>query len=624
MDRQESFSNRLSNWLPIINWLPDYKKQWLSSDLIAGTTLAAFTIPEAIAYSDLAGMPPQAGLYACIAAPILYTLFGASRQLAVGPTSAVSILVAAALGGLTVHSPAQYAALAGMTAIMVGLIAVVAYLLKLGVLMNFISESVLVGFSSGAALYIASTQLGKFFGIHGGHGEFIERISHLIQHIGEANLWALALGILALAILMSGEHLVPRLPWTLIIVLGSIGLMNVIDPKAHGISIIGSIPSGLPDISLPTVSFADVRQVLRGAFAIFVLAYVEGMSMARTFASKHGYKVDPNEELLALGFSSIGAGFTQSYPVAGSLSRSALNDKAGAKTQLAGGFSALLIVLVVLFLTGIFSKLPEPVLAAVVLMAVRGLFKWKRLFKLFELSPAEFATALAAFIGVLGLGILDGVVIGALLSLLLVIWRTSQSNISLLGRVPGQAQFTSMHENPESMPVPGMIIMSADSSIFYANAESIKGRIMELVREGGKPIHAVVLDIALTGHLDLAGAEMLAELHQELGKMGISLRLSRVQESARKMLDRMGITAQIGEEHFHASPLLAVAEYLAEEGLSHRMTSDILPDMVRYVLNMVRERAGLVTGEEQIRLDEIRAKLEEVLIDLENIPGAAP
>jgi high affinity sulfate transporter 1 len=620
MDRQENFSDRLSNCVPIISWLPAYKKQWLSSDLIAGTTLAAFTIPEAIAYSDLAGMPPQAGLYACIAAPLLYTIFGTSRQLAVGPTSAVSILVAAALGGLMVHSPAQYAALAGMTAIVVGLIAIVAYLLRLGVLMNFISESVLVGFSSGAALYIASTQLGKLFGIHGGNGQFIERMSHLIQHIGEANPWALGLGILALVILITGEHLVPKLPWSLIIVLGSIGLMNVIDANAHGISMVSTIPSGLPLISLPSVSLPDVKHILHGAFAIFVLAYVEGMSMARTFASKHGYRVDPNQELLALGFASIGAGFTQSYPLAGSFSRSALNDAVGAKTQLASGFSALLIVLVLLFLTGIFSRLPEPILAVVVLVAVRGLFKWKQLIKLFELSPAEFGTALAAFAGVLGLGILDGVVIGALLSLLLVIRRTSQSHISLLGRVPGQPRFSSIHENPENMPIPGMIIMSADTGIFYANAESIKERIMELVRQSTKPLQAVVLDMALTGNLDLAGAEMLVKLHQDLKKMGITLRLSRVQESARKTLDRMGITEQIGEEHFHAVPLLAVAQYLGEEGLSHRMSCDILPDMVGYVLFMVRERAGLAKGEEKERLDAIISKLEEIKSQLENVP----
>lgn len=624
MDRHENFSDRLRSYLPIIDWLPSYQRQWLSSDLIAGTTLAAFTIPEAIAYADLAGMPPQAGLYACIAAPLLYTLFGTSRQLVVGPTSAVSILVAAALGSLTVDSPAQYAALAAMTAILVGLTAVVAYSLRLGVLMNFISESVLVGFSSGAALYIASTQLGKLFGIHGAQGQFIERISHVMQHIGEANPWALALGVGAIAIILAGEHLVPRLPWALVIVLTSIGLMHVVDPKLHGIDMVGNVPSGLPVLSLPPVFLPDVREVLRGAVAIFVLAYVEGMSMARTFASKNGYRVDPNQELLALGFASFGAGLTQSYPVAGSFSRSALNDEAGAKTQLAGGFSALLVILVVLFLTGIFAKLPEPILAAVVLVAVRGLFKGKQLLKLFELRPAEFGTALGAFVGVLGLGILDGVVIGALLSLLLVIGRASQSHISLLGRVPGQPQFSSMHENPENIPVPGMCVIRANAGIFYANAESIKEHIIELVRESDKPVQAVVLDLAMTGDLDLAGAEMLGELHQELKEMGISLRLSRVQRPARDLLDRTGITARIGAEHFHARTLFAVAQYLAEEGLSQRASCDILPDMVRSVLDMVSVRAGLVLGEEHERLGIIRAQLEEILSELETMPCEIP
>jgi sulfate permease, SulP family len=624
MDQQETFSDRFRSYFPIIDWLPTYEKRWLSSDLVAGTTVAAFTIPEAIAYADLAGMPPQAGLYACIAAPLLYSLFGTSRQLVVGPTSAVSILVAAALGGLTVESPAQYGALAAMTAILVGLIAVVAYSLRLGFLMNFISESVLVGFSSGAALYIASTQIGKLFGIQGAQGQFIERITHLTQQIGQVNPWALALGVAGILIILAGEHWVPKLPWALIVVLGSIGLMTVIDSKAHGIDVVGAIPSGLPVMSLPPVFLPDVRDVIRGAVAIFVLAYVEGMSMARTFASKNGYQVDPNQELLALGFASIGAGFTQSYPVAGSFSRSALNDETGAKTQLAGGFSALLVVLVVLFLTGLFSKLPEPILAAVVLVAVRGLFKWKELSKLFELRSSEFGTALAALAGVLVLGILDGVVIGALLSLLLVIGRASQSHISLLGRVPGQPQFASMHENPENVPIPGMRIIRANAGIFYANAESIKQHIIALVRESPEPIQAVVLDMAMTGDLDLAGAEMLSELQRELHEMGISLRLSRVQLSARNLLDRIGITEQIGAQHFHARTLFAVAHYLTEEGWSKRMSCDILPDMLRSVRDMVSERAGLAKGEERERLDVIQSQLEGILRDLETVPCEVP
>lgn len=619
MDQQETFLDRLRRNLPIVNWLPTYEKRWLSCDLIAGTTLAAFTIPEAIAYADLAGMPPQAGLYASIAAPLLYTLFGTSRQLVVGPTSAVSILVAAALGSLTVESPAQYAALAATTAILVGFIAFVGYSLRLGFLMNFISESVLVGFSSGAALYIAASQLAKLFGIHGAQGQFLERISYLVQHIGETNPWALAFGVAGILVLLAGEHWLPRIPWALMIVLGSIGLMSVIDAKTVGLDVVGTIPIGLPSLSLPPVFLPDVRDVIRGAVAIFVLAYVEGMSMARTFATKNGYRVDPDQELLALGFASIGAGLTQAYPVAGSFSRSALNDGAGAKTQLANGFSALLVGLVVLFLTGLFSRVPEPILAVVVLVAVRGLFKWKALVHLFELRPAEFGTALAALVGVLVLGILDGVVIGALLSLLLVIGRASQSHISLFGRVPGQPQFSSMHENPENVPIAGMLIIRANAGIFYANAESIKRHIIELVREGDEPMQAVVLDMAMTGDLDLSGAEMLAELNRELLEKGIILRLSRVQLSARSLLDRMGITQQIGEQHFHSRTLYAVAQYLAQEGLSRRASCDILPDMVRNVLDMICDRAALIRGDERERLEVIRSRLEEILRELETM-----
>jgi high affinity sulfate transporter 1 len=619
MLEQETFSDRLRGYFPIINWLPAYEKQWLRPDIIAGTTLAAFTIPEAIAYADLAGMPSQAGLYACIAAPLLYMLFGTSRQLVVGPTSAVSILVASALGSLTLDSPAQYAALASLTAILVGLIAFLAYSLRLGVLMNFISESVLVGFSTGAAFYIAGSQLGKLFGIHGAQGQFLERITHLVHHIGETNLWALAFGVSAIVVIVAGEHWAPKMPWPLMTVLGSIGLMTVVDPKVHGIDLVGAIPSGLPEFSIPPVFLPDVRDVIRGAVAIFVLAYVEGMSMARTFALKNGYSVNPNQELLALGFASIGTGLTQSYPVAGSFSRSALNDQTGAKTQLAGGFSAVLVAMVVMFLTGLFSRLPEPILAAVVIVAIKGLFKWKQLSSLFELRTSEFWTALGALVGVVFLGILDGVMIGALLSLLLMIGRTSQSHISLLGRVPGQPQFSSIQENPENITIPGMLIIRADTGIFYVNADSFKSQIISLVRESDPPIEAVVFDMEMTGDLDLAGAEMLAGLHKELVQIGISLRLSRVQLPARTLLDRLGITKQIGEENFHARTLLAVAQYLVEEGLSKRMTCDILPDLVKHVYEMVCDRANRVEGEEQQRLDHIRLRLEAILRELDEM-----
>lgn len=619
MRHEDTFSDRLRAYLPIISWAPRYDPQWFRADVVAGLTLAAFTIPEAIAYAELAGMPAQAGLYACIAAPLLYMLFGTSRQLVVGPTSAVSILLASALAGLTVESPAQYAALAALVAVIVGVIALIAYALRLGALMNFISESVLVGFSTGAALYIAGSQLGKLFGIHGAQGQLLERVSFIIDNIHLTNPWALGFGLCGIAVLFAGEHWKPKLPWPLMVVLGSIAIMRFLDPKALGIDVVGSIPSGLPKFTIPPVFLPDAREVIRGAVAIFVLAYVEGMSMARAFAIKNGYSVDPNKELLALGFASMASGLTQSFPVAGSFSRSALNDQVGARTQLAGAVSALIIAVVVLFFTGLFSSLPEPILASVVFVAIRGLFKWRQLLNLFKLRTPEFWTAMGALVGVISLGILDGVVIGALLSLVLVIVRTSQSHISVLGRIPGQPQFSSVEENPENITIPGMLVIKADTGIFYANADSYKNQILSMIKESSAPIQAVVFDMEMSRDLDLAGAHMMSELHEELDKKNISLMLSRVQGPAHAMLDRLGVSEKIGEDNFHPRTLFAVSHYLTGEGASKLESSDLLPDMVKCVHGMVCDWVDVVEGNERDRLIAVQTQFETILKELGDI-----
>jgi sulfate permease, SulP family len=601
---------------PIIDQLRNYNKQCFTADVVAGITLAAFSIPEALAYAGLAGMPPQTGLYACIVAPLVYVLFGTSRQLALGPTSAISILVGAVLGKFAADSQMHYVGLASSMALMVGAIAFLAYLLRLGVLMNFISESVLVGFSTGAAFYIASTQLGKLLGIHGGHGEFFERIGFLLQHIDSINFWALGLGIVAIIILCVGEQRFPKIPWPLVIVLGSIGIMNFTDPHALNIAIVGEIPLGFPKLTLPDVAFSEMKYLIQGAAAVFMLAYVEGMSMARTFAAKHKYRIDPNQELLALGFANIGIGLAQSFPVAGSFSRSLVNENAGATSTLAGGISSLLIIFVVLFMTGVFKNLPEPILAVIVLYAVRGLFKWKRLIQLSRLSLAEFATALTAFIGVLFLGILDGVIIGALLSLVLVIRKASQSNLTILGKVPGLPKFSALDENSANVPVPGALVIGVNSGIFYANSAEIKDRIVEQIENADTPIKTIILDLGITGDLDVSGAEMLSELHEELNQQGITLRLTHVQTSPRNMLDKMGITSQIGAHHFYSVPILAVADYLSKEGLNMRMCVHILPDTMNFVLRMIEERSKVVYGNERQLLISVAAKIQAIIEEL--------
>jgi SulP family sulfate permease len=615
---------RISRTLPIFQWLPAYQKESLRPDITAGLTLAAFTIPEAIAYAELAGLPATAGLYAAIAAPVLYMLFGTSRQLAIGPTAAVSVLVASGLGRLAISSPDHYAALAATTAVLVGVMALVSYGLRLGFLVNFISESVLVGFSTGAAVYIAATQLNKLFGVAGSHGHFLDRMLDLAHHIGATNVWALGLGIAGVAVLLAGERAFPRLPWALIVVLGSIGVMNFTDLGDRGVRVVGEIPSGFPLPALPPISLSILGDVLRTATGAFILACLDAMSMARMFGRKNNYRVDPNHELLALGVASLGAGLIRGYPVDGSFSRTALNDECGAKTQLANGISGLVLVLVVLFLTGLFTKLPEPILAAVVLVAVRGLFKVSALRRLFRLRPAEFWTAIAALGGVLVLGILDGVIIGALLSLLLVIARASESRISVLGKVPGQPQFTNVRDNPENIIIPGLLVIRVEEGIFYANAESIRDQIMGLMWDSNTPLETVILDLEMTSDLDLAGAEMLDELHSELGDLGVRLRLARLQRSARVLLARARISRKIGNNNIHPRTLFAVAAYLAEEGAAQRLGCDIVPDMIRCVQDLVLQRCELEIGSDREMLDDVCRQLDGILECLEKINCKIP
>lgn len=612
---------RLLRGLPIFGWLREYNAESLRNDILAGMTLAAFTIPEAMAYAGLAGLPPHAGLYASITAPILYVIFGTSRQLAVGPTSAVSVLVASGLASLIVESLDHYYALAAMTAVLMGCMAFAARALKLGFLVNFISHSVLVGFSCGAALYIGSTQLGKLFGIGGAHGQFFERILHIFQHIGEANPWALLTGVGGILVILLGEHWFPRLPWALLVVVAAIAGANSVDMAGRGVHLVGSVPAGLPSVVLPALTLSEVRDLLTVAFAAFVLAYIEGMSMARSYASKHKYRVDADQELLALGFASVGAGLTQAYPIAGSFSRTALNDESGARTPLAGGFSAMLVACVLVFVAGLFSMLPEPILASVVLVAVRGLFKVKSLQSLYHLRRQEFWTAAAALLGVLVFGVLSGVLVGVVLSLLLVIGRASQARLSILGRVPGRLQFADLRQNPENITIPGLCIIRFDECVFYANAEPLRDKILEIVRSYNPPVHSVVLDLEMTSDLDIAGAEMLGAVQDELAAAGVRLRLSRLQPETRELLDRSGITEKIGAENIHLRTIGAVASYLNEEGTHLQEAHDILPDLVKRVQDMVRGRAAHLEGEDQTRLKAVGAKIKEILEILKSRSG---
>jgi sulfate permease, SulP family len=557
----------LRRYLPILTWLRGYERSMLLSDLMAGLTVAAFTIPESVAYADLAGLPPQAGLYASLVAPLLYFILGTSRQLVIGPTSALSIMVASGLAVFVVSSPEQYAALAALTALLVGAISLVAWLLRLGVVVNFISEPVLVGFSAGAALTIASTQLGKLFGIHGGEGEFFERIAYLLAHLGETHLPSLLFGLAGLAVLWVGHRFFHRWPVALIVVVVSIAIMAAPNLAPEGVATAGDIPTGLPALDVPPIGLDLIIQLLPLALGVFLLAYVEGMSVAKAYASKYGAKVDANQELLALGGASMAAGLFQAFPVGGSLSRSAVNDSSGAKTPLAGGIAALIIGVVLLTIAGVFSLIPEPILAAVVLVAVQGLFDVAALRRLHTVRRVEFWLAIAVLFAVLVFGLLEGVLIGVIVSVLVLMGQSAFPHILVLVREPRSGAYGDREHHPDWQGDPDVLVIGVAAPVFYANAEVVQEGIAEEIAACAQPPRLVVLEFASTQSLDTTTADALGCLAQDLAAVGgPALRLANVSDQPRTLLAQMGHADLLGGAD-HRQPIgEVIAEWRAGAG----------------------------------------------------------
>ncbi|MGZ7096603.1 MAG: SulP family inorganic anion transporter, partial [Methanobacterium sp.] len=364
---------KLSSFFPVVKWSRSYNKEWLRPDIIAGITVGAFTIPEAMAYVSLAGLPPEIGLYSAMVALLVYMLFGTSKQLSIGPTSTISILVGATLGSLMIVSASQYFMMASLVAVAVGILALLSWALRLGFIIKFISKTVLTGFLAGLALYIASGQIPTLLGISSSTGTFFDRMYYILVHIGQTNPITLVVGIGGILFLFFATKKFPRLPNTLFLVLGSIVLLTFTNLASLGVKIVGSIPQGLPALIIPDPTLIDVNVLITLAITVFLVSYVEGYIFASEYAYKNKYKIDKNQELLALGASNVAVGFFQGLPIGGTLSRTAVADESGAKTPLAGGISGLVILLVLVLFTGLFYNLPQAILAAIVLFVIKGL-----------------------------------------------------------------------------------------------------------------------------------------------------------------------------------------------------------------------------------------------------------
>jgi len=546
---------------PFAQWLAKYQVSWLQYDAIAGLTLAAYVIPESMAYATLAGLPPQYGVYCYLVAGPVYALFGSSRQLAVGPTSAISLLIGSTLSGMAAGDPQRWAQIAALTALTFGGISVIAWLLRLSTLVSFISETILLGFKAGAALTIAMTQLPKLFGIHGGSGNFFERAWSLGTQLPQTQFWVLLFGLAAIAALVIGERYLRGRPVSLAVVAASIIVMSFTPLAQLGVKTVSALPAGLPHVSLHLLRLRDVDGVLPLAFACFLLAYIEGISAARTLSAKRGYEVDARQELLALGAVNCAVALAQGYPVAGGLSQSTVNSEAGARTPLALVVTSLTIALCLVFLTGLLANMPEVILAAIVLVAVKGLIKIDELRRVWVLSREEFWLAIGTMGGVLLLGILKGVLLAAVVSILLLIRALAHPHVAKLGRVPGTRVYSDCERHPENELISGVLIVRVESSILYFNVTHIAECVHALIAAEPRPPRLLVWDLSTSPYVDVAGGRLLGDIQRELVQGGIPLRVVNAHSGVRDLLrEELGmsvgeISRRISIEDVVSSPL---------------------------------------------------------------------
>ena len=536
----------MANPLHALTWLRGYNKIWLRGDVIAAITLAAYLIPAGLGDASLANLPPEAGLYACLFGGLVFWLFCSSRQTAITVTSAISLLVGASLGEIAGGDTTRFGALAAGTALLVAAIAFVAWLAKAGAIVNFISESVMTGFKCGVALFLASTQLPKLFGLHGAHGDFWGNSRHFLQHLNETNTTSLLIGSIALAVLIAGKLFLKNKPVALFVVIGGIIASSALSLEQRGVKLLGEVPQGLPPIGLPAIQWSDLNQLLPLAFACFLLGAVETAAIGRMFTARHGGRLDANQEFLALAVANLAAGLGRGFPISGGMSQSLVNEGAGARTPLSTALAAGSVLIVVLFLSHLLRALPQPVLAAVVLVAVAGLFQGAELKHLWHASRAEFIVAISAFAGVLSSGLLRGVLIGAVISLVQLLRRASRPHVAFLGRIPGTRRFSDRQRHPTNEVIPGVLIFRPESSLLYFNVDHVRDTIAGRVQAESPPPALVIIDLSAAPHVDLQSAHALAVLVDELTTSGVGVQVVEARSAVRELLRAEKLDTRLG------------------------------------------------------------------------------
>jgi SulP family sulfate permease len=553
-------------YVPILAWLPAYDRSWLSFDVIAGLTLWGLVVPEGMAYAGIAGLPPQAGLYTLVASLLLYAVFGTSRHLSVGGTSATAALLASSVAAAVIASasataadPQSYVVYASAFVLVTGLVFLVAGIARMGFITQFLSKPVMDGFVVGLAVFVTVGQLNKLFGVEKPEGNTIERLVGIIRELPSADLTTFAVGAAALAALALLPRLSRRLPAGLVVLFGAIALSTVLDLAGRGVEVVGTLPQGLPTPALPVVPLVDYLGMVLPAIGVLLVAFSESLGVAHEFAEKHGYEVDSDQELNAHALVNLGSALFGGMLAAGGMSGSAVKEGAGARSQVANLVAWGATIVTLLFLTPLFTNLPEAVLAALIIHAVWHILSSRKLMTLRKEAPLEVWFGVLALFGVLFIDVLEGMMIGLLASLAFVVYRSSQPHLSSLGRVPGvPGAYSDLARHPENAPVPGVLIVRLDAPMYYANALTARDRLKATIRDASPPPTAIVFDGEGQDELDLTSAHVLHGLVMELHGRGLEVCFANVHGPVLERARETGLLEAAGGDRVFPTVDLAV------------------------------------------------------------------
>lgn len=547
--------------LTILDWLPRYDRSWLTRDVVAGLTLWGLVVPEAMAYAGIAGLPPQAGLYTLVASLLVYALFGTSRHLSVGATSATAALLAGTVASVGVASGGEsYAPTAVALVLVVAALFGLAAVARLGFVTQFLSKPVMDGFVLGLAVFVIVGQLNKLFGVSKGEGNTLEKLWHVLRELPNANTATVLMAVAALAALFGLPRLSRALPAGLIVLFGSIAVSAVLDLEGtHDVDVAGTLPQGLPEVSLPDVPLSTWFALVPAAIGIVLVSFSEALGVAREFADKHGYEIDSNRELTAHGASNFVSGLFGGMIAAGGMSGSAVKEGAGAHTQVANLTAWVATIVTVLLLTPLFKTLPEAVLAALIIHALWHILVARKLIAIRALSHTEFWLGWIAFAGVVLYDVLAGMLIGLVASTLLMVYRSSRPHLAVLGRVPGiSGSYRDVERHLEATPVPGVLVVRLDAPLYYANALTVFERVLEVVEAADPEPRAIVFDATALDSLDITSAEMLEKLVTRLRADGIELVVAEAHAPVVAFARQTGLLAHIGEDRFYPTVDAAV------------------------------------------------------------------